>query len=351
MDKYKRCSIEAAKQLTVVFALGMLLAGCGGGSSSSGASTTPVASYLADQQSGGFVGQWRALTGATLSVADANISTLATTATANTYTYSDVSMLLTSGVWGTNPNTWAIYALSPTGWVPFPNTGTLVDNGNGSDVTVTYAGIGDGVFTIANTDLAATPIVCTSATTGATVACAVPGNYPAGARSYQISSTNTTDAYFMFGGLSAAPWLPATDVAGVALTALPSVGATFCDANYRMVFQAISPAPAAGANNYNVFYALRCASADITTAIAGTSAGTVLVSNQVTGNAAVPNVLRVQAATGNPLVWMNNVIYALRAGNVGFGFVDPAGTVDYSESHNKTAINAQLLANGLVALP
>lgn len=352
---YKKRSFISKGVELMAFGVGVgaLVAGCGGGGGSGGgtATETAVSSYIADQQAGGFVGSWRALVGSSSSVADAYVTTLAATATANTYTSSEASKLLTSGIWGPNPNAWVLYVLNTAGWVEYTNTVTLVDVGNGSDVTASYAGLPAIGATVTKTSLAATPIVCTSPTTGATIACVAPGSYPAGATSYQVSSTYATDGYFMFGATGAIPWFPLTDATGVPLTALPAAGATFCDPNYRMAFQTIAPAPAVGANNYNVFAVTSCSAANITAGTAGTPTGTVLISNQATGNAIVANVLRVQSPTGAPVAWMNNYIFGLMAGNVWYGWTSPAGSVNSSVEKNKAAINAELLASGLVALP
>ena len=79
-----------------------------------------------------------------------------------------------------------------------------------------------------------------------------------------------------------------------------------------------------------------------------------MINIQSTGNAnlTAANVLHVQSATGNALVsGMLNMIYGLRVGAVWYGWMLPIGTYQLDPEYNKTAINAQLLADGLVVLP
>jgi hypothetical protein len=349
---YKKRSFISKGVKLMAFGVGALVAGCGGGGGSGGgtATETAVSSYIADQQAGGFTGSWNFVGGAS-SVVDAGVNTLTVTATPNTYTSAYKDMLLTGGTWATNPSPWVIYDLNTAGWTEMPSTATLLDNGTGANITITPTGESPVGVTITKTSLAATPIVCTSPSTGAAVPCAAPGNYPAGAVSYQLSYSYASDFYSLIGSAGALPWFPITDVAGVALTALPAVGATFCDPNAYLVYKAIAPAPAAGADNYNVFRTVSCLAADITAALATPLAGTVLISDQATGNSVVANVMRVQSAAGTPFAWANNVIYGFMAGNVWYGWLFPAGGVNDSTQKNKAAINAELLASGLVALP
>jgi hypothetical protein len=355
MDKRWNCMKGGAKLTVFTLAIGMLVTGCGGGGSGGSAtvsSVTAVASYVADTQAGGGVGNW-SFVGSTSSVASAGVNTLAATATANTYTYNYTDLLMTNRSWGADPNPWTVYDLQASGWVVSPSTGILVDSGDGSHITITPAGDVAVGAAVTKTSLANTPIVCKSPSTGATVACAAPGNYPAGAVSYLVSyNAYASDRYSLVGSAGGAAWLPVTDATGGALTGLPAVGATFCDPNLHAVFKAIMPAPAAGIDNYNAYGTTSCSAADIATAIGFPAYMTALISNQVTGNGVVANVLRIQVAAGTPYASWTNTIYGLRAGNVWYGWMSLAGSAGNSGvSYNKTAVNAELLASGLVALP
>jgi hypothetical protein len=342
---------QRAKLLAASLAIGALISGCGGGGSGStaaGTEATAVSSYIADQQTGSSVGSWSYVGGAS-SVVSAGVNTLAATATANTYTSTYADKLLSGGVWGVDPNPVLIYDLKTSGWALSPNTGTFVDSGDGSHITITPTGDVGVTATITKTSLAGTPIACTSPTTGATVTCMTPGNYPAGAASYQSSySGYLSDRYYL---LASADWGPVTDETGTTLTVLPTVGATICHPYMHTVWKAITPTPAVGADNYNVHGTMSCSAVDIATATATAAYATVLISNLATGNAVVPNVLNIQASVGSPMASMNNSTFGLRAGNVWYGWMSPAGSVGTSTSYNKTAMNAKLLASGLVALP
>ena len=163
--------------------------------------------------------------------------------------------------------------------------------------------------------------------------------FPTGSNQYTF--TQDTAEYGLWGKS------PATDGSGTALTALPAIGSTICDPDDSAVLQAISPPPAAGTNNYNVFDTASCAAADITAALAGGPVDTALVSTQATGNAYVPSVLLITGLTN--YTWANNYIIGLRAGNAWFGYTAPAG-FSWTEA-NKTANNADLTDAGNTAAP
>jgi hypothetical protein len=299
-------------------------------------------------QGGGFVGS---LSGITSNSAKASLDTATPAAAANTYTISSAYKLLIGGTWGTDTTATPQYFLSTTGWVLLGSTDTttLVDSGDGSNMTFSYPGL-SGAMTVTKTSLDGTGIACT--TGGAAVACAAPGSYPAGASSYSVSATYLTDYYGLYGSAAI------TDAAGVALTALPAVGSTICLPELYMVLAPITPAPAAGSNNYNAYWLTTalCNATAITTALAGTPHSTVLIGNQATGNTVVPSVLTLKSWTG---YWAPiNTTYGAytlgaRAGNVWFGYYYAGGVeiTGGTPSYNKTALNAQLQAYGLTALP
>lgn len=308
-----------------------------------------VGSYIADQQSASLVGSWHLVTA--LSSAYVGKSTLTSSTTANTYTATYANELLASSVWSaTNTGVWEAmtvgvsYDLTSSGWVLSPSTSTLVDNGDGSTISITPSGESALKVTVSSVSLAGEAISCS--TLG--VACTVPGNYPNGAVQYQYSYPTTM--YFL-GTKSNVSAAPITDASGTILTALPTIGTLFCDPN-NWVLSPISPTPAAGASNYNAYTLPSggCTSANITTAIAGTVLFTTLISTQATGNTTVPNVLRLSGMSGS-YTGFNNPIYGLNAGNVWSGFMYPAGVSGVNSDKNKIAINAELVANGLTAIP
>lgn len=137
--------------------------------------------------------------------------------------------------------------------------------------------------------------------------------------------------------------LQVTDQNGTMLTSLPAVGATFCDPLLGMVY-----APSYSFPNYVVSRTAACSQAAIATALATAPVASVSISVQLTGNPVVPSVLILQNwSVGYGLT--NPFIYGYRAGYVWEGLMEPAGT--NWTLKNKTAINAELLANGYPAIP
>ena len=315
----------------------------------SSGSTTAVASYLADQQSGGLLGSW--FLGTAAYSAFAGESTMVLTSSANTYTATYANMQLASGIWSAmNSGTWdaqtvgASYDLTSAGWVLSPSTATVVDNGDGSTLSVTPTGENAVTVTIARATLDGATITCGTGN----AACPVPGVYSTGSGRYTFAYSSTL--YFL-GTKSNLLAAPITDITGTALTSLPTVGSTFCDPTSG-VFSPIMPTPTLGGNNYNVFNLPSgiCTSANIATAMTGTVIFTALLSNQPTGNAIVPNVLLLSGETGT-YNNLGNIIYGLRAGNLWSGFMYQAGVSGANINENKLAINAELVANGLTPLP
>lgn len=350
---------------------GVLIAGCGGGggggsttttsgggggtttTSGTSAAGTAVANYIADMQGTGSIGLWDnqfLLTFMGLSAsAVSGATTLATTSTANVYSSTYTEKLLVNGNWGANATpvyTSALYELNPSydlipsGWFLSPSTGALTDSGDGINFTLVPTGEPSFGLAVAQWSLAGTAIVCTSPTTGAVVTCAVPGNYPAGARLYSPLTYGTT-RYWLDSGTAV------TDQNGTPLIDLPVIGTTtFCDPNtFPNVFQPAS----AGSSTYNVYAAGSCTGAGIASGIAGGALMTAVLSTQATGNSVVPSVLIASGAnTGTNA--SAAYIYGVRAGNVWAGMMKPSGS-KFDGGMNKIAINAELVANGLATLP
>ena len=182
----------------------------------SSGSTTAVASYLADQQSGGLLGSL--FLGAASPTAFAGESTIAVTSSANTYTATYANRQLASGIWSAmNSATWdaqtvgASYDLTSTGWVLSPSTATVVDNGDGSTIAITPTGESAVTVTITRTTLDGATITCG---TGNAV-CPAPGIYSTGSGRYTF--TYSTTLYFL-GTKSNLLAAPITDITGTALT-------------------------------------------------------------------------------------------------------------------------------------
>jgi len=318
-------------------------------STTASSSTTAVGGYLADQQSGGLLGSW--FLGVTPTSAFAGKSTMVLTPSSNTYTATYSNMQLASGIWNVlNSGTWAAqtvggsYDLTSTGWVLSPTTATVVDNGDGSTVSVTPTGETALTVTIARTTLDGSTITCNEGST----ACPDPGVYPTGSGSYAYTYSSTL--YFLGTRSNLSP-APVTDVSGTPLTSLPTIGSAFCDPN-NGVLSPITPTPTNGSYNYNVFTLPSggCTSANIITAMAGTITFTALLNSLLTENVIVPNVLLLSGETGTTSN-LGNIIYSLRAGNVWSGFMYQAGVSITIGNENKQAINAELVANGLASMP
>lgn len=285
---------KVASYFIFAMALGTLVAGCGGGGNDAGTGTGAVLSYLADQQGGGFLGRWWYAASA-VSVAKADENSLVANGT-NQYTATTVHKMLSngsngtkaiSGTWGPNSPPDVYWDLISSGWVQSPDTATLVDNGDGRNITMTLTGEPAFVAAVTKTSLANTPIACTS-TAGTPMTCVAPGVYPAGAASYRLTVSYTSNQYELYGDTLAKP---ITDVGGTAVTALPALNATFCDPTFPLVFQSYP-----GSNyNYRVLSTTSCSSSDISAAItAAIVEGTIVINNEVTNNVQVASFLHVQ---------------------------------------------------------
>lgn len=336
---------KVASYLILTISLGTLIAGCGGGGDT-GTVSGGVASYLADQQGGSFLGRWWYAASGAASAVKADENTLLATGTSQ-YAGTAVHKILSGSSWIANPNPDIYYDLSSplSGWVTSPDTVTLVDNGDGRNVTITPTGEPAFVAAVTKTNLANTSITCADST-GATITCPGTSVYPVGAASYRLTVSYSSTQYELYGDTLAKK---ITNQAGAVLIALPALDTTFCDPTFPYVFEA------QGSGIYKVWPTADCSAGAIATAItAPTADGTVVMDRPGTNNTYVPYVLHVQSVTtiGNTLVsGMRNMIYGERLNAVWYGWMLPIGTYQLDPEFNKTALNAQLLANGQVSLP
>jgi hypothetical protein len=321
-----------------------------GNTCTSVATGTGVANFLADTASCGLGIQGSPIVGQTIAL----LAKGTPTPTGSLFTYS-----LTGPSWVIfTPSATVTHGvdLTAAGWVAGANinvtntatTITSIPNSGGAtrnQTQVTYF------------DLAGKPIVCPSATG----VCAVPGNYPAGSAAYDSIDSPVTDDYSLsltapFNNFASAA---VTDGAGVALTAMPVLGTTtFCDNSQgymATVYQPIT-APVAGSTaNYTKFQSMggACTAAGITAALAAPSfpASPETLSVKATGIAGVS----VIASTSVLSTFFATYLGKVYAGNFepAGGWPLPAGVVFTPTPilTNKTAINAELLAEGKPALP
>src|SRR5450759_724530 len=282
--------------------------------------TTALGSYIADQLNSSFTsaGWWS--NGPTSATVPEN--TLTASGSPNVYNYTYKEITLTGGGWA-DSSIAPSYDLASTGWIPSLYTASEVDSGDGTTYFWTATGEPTVTVTVKKTDLTGTSLPNST------------GVYPAGSTLY--TSIQDIAQYYLWG------LYPITDATGTALTALPKMGATFCDTDNVIVFQAI----AVGSNNYNAYTTASCAATDISTALLTTPSDTALISIQPTGNSNVPNVILVTGLTTNS--GLNDTIYGLQAGKVWAGNTDPAGYT-WAEK-NKTAINADLIDSGYISVP
>lgn len=376
--------------IAVSAVLAITLVGCGGSKSSASAgaaivNSSAMSAFLADAKAGN-TWEWSAnqMMNASAVVvstsARARKSTLVPTATANTYTVSkasysiNLSLYLPSGAWALQANvpaasgvTDTIYNLTAAGWVVDSGVTTAVSNGTSFNITGQST-----TMTPSTTDLFGKPVVCTSpmssdpvgpatnnrpAITSAT--CAVPTSYPAGAVLYTQTNVQSADLYYLWSQTGVkATTQTLTDSAGIALTALPAAGATFCVGtagfdtagiaySYGQVYVPIAGA-VVGADNYGVRYAPSCAAADITAAVNAGALGqqTVLLAYKATGLGGVTVLTEKTTQVGNSLTY----ILAFNAAKFMTGSMQAAGTNIWYEV-NKLAANAQLTAHGIPVLP
>jgi hypothetical protein len=268
-----------------------------------------------------------------------------TSTAANTYAFSGTDLKLVAGAYVTDTDPQVDYGLTASGWVQSPHGGTVVNNLDGT-ITVTPTGHPSTIEAIKRTNLAGTAIPCFNAK------CTVGTLYPTGSVYTRSLAVVPKAIYHVSSGNIQFP-TKVTDMTGVALTALPALGTSFCvqQGPGAAIFKPITPAPAAGADNYNEFGAWSCSATDIATAMV-TPQGTVTLSAKATGNTAVPTVgLVTVTVAGSPISWMNNSIIAVRAGLVYPGWMQPAAQAGHIQGLNKIAVNAELTANGHATLP
>jgi hypothetical protein len=322
---------------------GTLFAGCGGGGNTGGggavpsAASTALGSYIADIQGAGFSGYW--FTG-TAASATANTRTLSATASPTLFNVTYFSRILSNGSWSNSTSTQVSgYELSPTGWATGGQTGqTLTDNGDGINAVVNITNGVTYPFSIVKTSLAGSQLACTNGPCSPTYA-----TYPADASRYAL--TYTSDHYLL---LTLTDGYQVTNQSGAAFTSLPAVTSTFCDPLLNYVYQPLYTTAYNSTNFYRVYNTAGCGSPAIASALTGTSVANVTISVKSTGNTSVPGVLILTNWTaGYGLV--NPWIYAVRAGFVWVGLMEPQGT--NFTLKNKSAINAELVGSGFIAIP
>jgi hypothetical protein len=366
--------MKNAKNVFVLSVLSAsLLAGCGGGSSTtsstqvvttgtntctSTATGTAVANYVADTVSCG-LGYGMATDSATLAAMPTLPSAVAflikgtAAGTGFTRTLADIGLYkLTGTTWSalTIPATGVSVDLTATGWVA-PTSETTTVTATGLTATPATGAASRTDTNVTYFDLAGKPISCE------TPVCAKPGNYPAGSAGYYTVQTPVSDDYSLdlVDAFSNFASLTVTDANGAALTTLPTLTTAFCNpmpsALASTVYKPIVGAGAGAANYTSIDSAGTCTAANITTALAGTGMDQTL-SLKATGIAGVS-------------VIVSNVnqsqIFGVYQGKVYGGNFEPAGgwpavggapaPTPVPVLKNKTAVNAELVAAGKAALP
>jgi hypothetical protein len=269
----------------------------------------------------------------------------------NTLTFSGSDKRLVNGAWVADTDPEVTYELNSTGWLLDAQGGTAVNNLDGT-ITVTPTGHASSVESVTLTDISGTAIPCNNA------ACTLI-TYPVGSREYFTLQVNPADHYTLSSGSTQFP-TKVTNMSGVALTALPAGAFCVQEGPGAQILKPITPAPAAGADNFNIYGAWSCSATEIANQNANIAAGggafqgTAFLTVHQTGNSVVPSVGLVTLTSPAALAavpWMNNKIIGLRAGQMYSGYMDPAGTFGHINGKNKTALTAYLTANGRPALP
>jgi len=254
--------------------------------------------------------------------------------------------------WVSTIPAWGDWELTANGWVEWLGQAAMDETlHNNNDGTLSVAGpsLSYTLSSIVKTDLTGLGVICnydnTTVAGEATVVCATPGNFPSGAAAYSATRTYTSDYYVLYDGAAQGATDVLTNTAGVAMTALPTIGTTACING--VVYVPISPTPATGLNNYNIHPTSdgTCRAGVITTAMAAPANSTTLVASK-TVNGVV--MLTVTQGTLKRIAAFN-----AQAGNrfmVGDQVRTFWDTVART-SVNKIAANAQLAAHGLPVLP
>lgn len=257
-------------------------------------------------------------------------------ATAGLYNVSVTVKEQASGVWASKTlatETYPTYLLTSTGWSIPNGNATWQRQADNIRFTVSDETSTNATWHITEQDLSGTPLFDANGIQ--------QGTYPQGSVKYVATSQFQNDRYRLFND----PWNVVTDSTGAALTALPANTATFCVGGTVMK-------PTTG-GNYDVFFTAYtstggCTNQEITNALATTAAGTVHAVSVNTGLGGVSVYLIDSSAT---LPFMVNNILGVVTNKVYAGSKSLAGESRSKWLFNKTALNAELVANGLSQLP
>jgi hypothetical protein len=296
---------------------------------------------------------------------------MAATATPGSYNVTNVINRLTNGVWalaavGQGRN----YNLTSTGWVLDNGSRTLVNNNNGT-LTFTSPQFGNITAPVTETVLDGTSV--------AVPVGAVAKVYPTGSSIFAAIGKVPASIFALENKPN-----KVTDLNGVALTALPTLGTGFCVNGF--IFNPITTGTQAAAtaqgatitDNYEVLGITTgsCTGPAITTGLAlqlgnangGIGMGFATVTTQATGNTGVPSVGFISSVSTNMTNTANVANAAFLTQSIGCimgvvgggalfgcpanggGYI-PAGTPFVITSANKTTVDAQLVGSGFPALP
>ncbi len=305
--------------------------------------------------------------------------------TANTYTYTGVTKELTGGAWSVAPvGKYSNYTLTPTGWVSNANLARSILNNNDGTLTITNAQ--NGTFTVTVQENVLDGLFINSVTTGLPLT----ATYPVGSRGFAgLGGVTSKDLYGLWNNNGANSSVTnhiwgVTDITGATMATIPTLGSTFCANGFVLnpittLTQALATSQgAAASDNYEILgTAGGCTSTSISTAlqvklgntIGGIGMGFATLTNKTTGNAVVPSVGFLKSVSTNTanasaapfLAGANGCIIGVAGGvaevgcpgsNSNAGFI-PAGTAipNAINSENKIAVDAELIANGFIALP
>ncbi|MDD2700649.1 MAG: hypothetical protein PHH36_05360 [Sideroxydans sp.] len=227
------------------------------------------------------------------------------------------------------------YYMDETGsWVSYTAPESLSDNGDGS-----YTAAGTIRLDITGvTDLAGQQPACISAG-NMPAACATNQTYAVGSKEYTASITALMDQYDLYYQITTL-----TDLNGVALIALPTVGgAGYCaESSYgKYVYQL-------DGQTYSRYGTVACTPADISNALLGTPlTGITMVSGGRNGTTVgliyIP-VNGVAPATVDIIAQVNGVFWVGSRSNA-------SSTPSTSTYYNRTAFDTLMTAQGLPLMP
>lgn len=350
------------------------MAGGGGGGSASGGSSsngssTPVTNvtcsasgnatgiaaancYIAEMTAtGGSQVTWAG----TSSLAWSSATSLLATSTANTYSIvrAEKQVSALNNPWTSSPNTPGSWELTASGWLEWtispPSFIEMLYNNQDGTLRISDQSVSYTLDAIAKTDLSGQAVVCNSnqnfLSGVGSFTCPTPTNYPTGAAAYTANRISLVDSYQLLDNAINGAADVLTDSAGNALTSLPAVGTTACISG--TVFVPISPAPAAGSDNYNLHATSdgSCGAAVITTAMGGTPVTTALVAAKTVYG--VP-MLTIKQGTSKLIAAFN--AQAANRFMTGIQF-RTAGAILPVMYVNKAAANAQMTAHNIAVLP